>query len=222
MANQTEAEAEELPSFYFLKERDGGQTIRVYTCHSDTVPEDNAAPLGQGLSRLGLHCPEVADVARADLGQLILDMSTEMDDLKGEHGIIMARRILGFTVAISSTFAGVFGGVGLIEHFFIKPLRPMIGTKKALVLSLASGIVGLTMTYGLFAHEDGQVTGIDDYEAREILRRQIRAGIIDGKKKSEIKRRIFNLFENFLNQYGRPVDAERDDLAIGPHPLQAL
>ncbi len=173
-------ETEKLPSFYFLEEVEDGQTFRISACYRrESV-----------LSGSGIYCPNRVDVDREDLDRLLVEIDSEMESNFWPYVINIASLI---------SFSG--GGAGIILSvidFFDK--SPIL--KKRGIVFVSSGMVAFTSLMVLLYNNFGAKT----YASLDELYDQILSGMVLGDDDNEDhNRRIFDRFETFLQDFGRPV-----------------
>ena len=180
----TSSRAEELPNFYLVKELNNGQTVRIETCYK------------KPLSNTGFHCPTKTDVDKEDLNHFLSDLNSIAGSNKTGHNLAGISG-LGF----------VFGGAAQIltalqifkDRYMLKK-SPTKGTILLLGLStivVGSGILGLTVN----------MAESNTYQSATTLRDQIHSGIIAKKRNTSERQNllIFERFEAFLQEFGRPV-----------------
>ena len=181
-----ENEARELPSFYFVEERDNGQTFRISTCYQRAV------------TNAGAWCPTVTDVDRDDVNQFLADVNSTRKANRKYHDRF-AFGILGAIVSGFGTFIAVVHSLD----------KKSLTGKKGLFL-IFMGIIGVTGGLTINKYNEGSSV----YLNSGALKKQIRSGIITGRMGNEkATRRILEQFEAFLQEYGRTVETEHSAAA---------
>ena len=174
-----EAETKERPSFYFSEKRDNGQTIRITTCYKKDSPNP------------WVSCPNKTDVDNDDLNQFLSEVSSEMESNRGAYH---ANRLS--PLGVLGGLAGMMLSVDNLD-FPKKLARPRVFLYSGLV-TVASMI---TVVYSHY--------GATDYRNLEQLRDQIHSGLIAPNPDNRNHHQIFDRFESFLKDFGRPVVAEQ-------------
>ncbi len=175
-----EAKTKERPSFYFSEKRDNGQTIRITTCYKKDSPNP------------WVSCPNKTDVDNGDLNQFLSEVSSEMESNRGAYHV---NRLSPF-----SLLGGLAGMIFSVDNIDLpkKLARPRLFIYSGLV-TVASMITLVYSHYG----------GATDYRNLEQLRDQVRSGLISPNPNDRNHHQIFDRFESFLKDFGRPVVAEQ-------------
>ena len=186
------------PSFYLLKER--GETVEIHTCYGGSGRADK-----RGLDGLGMACSDPVIVDREDLNRFVVNLSLELDALgpenrKSENN----REALAILGGLFGTIVPATVSIGFFVDNFFKGFLVAISNKKVLI---PAAVAGVSFFAARALWKDVREEG--DYRTiREDLRSGIRKGVVSkglfGENRH--KEQMFQMFEDFLSEYGRPPE----------------
>ena len=180
-----------VPDFYYL-ENLNDDSLLIQACSRSKI-KDHATVAN--LSTVGLDCVAVAEVSKEELYNFLAEAIDEAKNHFNRSNLSYKRKTAGSFIALVS-------GVGLYAWggWLVDPSKSKNG-----MLLVASGIVlamgGFTglLGFGVQDKENEKVSIIP-----QTLEEQVHTGLVG--QASEGQREILNLFTDFLNEHGVPLE----------------